>query len=71
MQSPPTYSWQTAYVLAILEISDARRCSRLYDAIAVIERRRLSEVGREEDIALTAAEAGLQILIEETTAGPV
>jgi hypothetical protein len=70
MQSPTTYSWQTAYVLAILEMSDAQRCSRLYDAIAVIELRRLSEIGREEDIALTAAETGLQALIAEATAAP-
>jgi hypothetical protein len=68
MHSPPTYAWQTAYVLAILEISDAQRCSRLYDAIAVIELRRLSEVGWEEHIALTEAETGLEILIAERTA---
>jgi hypothetical protein len=63
-----TYHWQAAYVSAILEIDDTRICSRIYEAIAAIERRRLTSVNSDEDLALRDAEAGLQILISETTA---
>jgi hypothetical protein len=40
----------------------------LYEAIAAIEQRRLSQVNGDEELALTDAEAGLQILISEAAA---
>jgi hypothetical protein len=43
------------------------RCFFIYEAIAAIEQRRLSQVNGEE-LALTDAEAGLQILISEAAA---
>ena len=67
MSDSATYHWQAAYVPAILENDDSRICSRIYEAIAAIERRRLTSVNSDEDLALTQAEAGLQILISETT----
>jgi hypothetical protein len=65
MHSPETYSWQTPYVAAILERDEDQLHTLLYQTIAAIEQRRLSPVNSEEDSALTAAEAGLQILISE------
>lgn len=67
MRNPPTYPWQMAFVFAILETDENKMRSRLYDAIAAIERRRLSPVHGDEELALTDAEAGLQILISEMT----
>lgn len=67
MRNPPTYPWQMTYVFAILETEENKMRSRLYDAIAAIERRRLSPVNGDEELALSDAEAGLQILISEVT----
>jgi hypothetical protein len=55
-------------VFAILETDDGKMRSRLYEAIAAAEQRRLIPVNSDEEIALADAEAGLQILISETIA---
>ena len=68
MRNPPNYPWQMTYVFAILETDENKMRSRLYDAIDAIERRRLSPVNGDEELALTDAEAGIQILISEMTA---
>jgi hypothetical protein len=68
MYNPVTYPWQTACVFAILETDEVKMRRRLYEAIAAIEQRRLSQVNSDEELALTDAEAGLQILISEAAA---
>ena len=68
MYNPVTYPWQTAYVFAILETDEVKMRRLLYEAIAAIEHRRLSQVNGDEELALTDAEAGLQILISEAAA---
>jgi hypothetical protein len=68
MRRPATYPWQMAYVFAILETDESTMRSRLYEAIAAVEQRRLVPVNSDEGIALADAEAGLQILISETIA---
>jgi hypothetical protein len=54
------------YVFAIMETGKMR--SRLYEAIAAVEQRKLIAVNSDEEIALADAEAGLQSLISETIA---
>jgi hypothetical protein len=68
MRNPEIYPWQAVFALAILETDDAQACSRIYEAIAAVEQRRLSPIDSKEDLALTDAEAGLQILITERIA---
>jgi hypothetical protein len=62
MYNPVTYPWQTAYVFAILETDEVKMRRLLYEAIAAIEQRRLSQVNGDEELA------GLQILISEAAA---
>jgi hypothetical protein len=71
MCSPEIYPWQTAFVLAIFETDDAQMCNRICEAIAAIDQRRLSSIDSKEDLALTDAEAGLQVLITERIAKTV
>jgi hypothetical protein len=65
MKRPHTYSWQIEYKSALLETDHNQVRSRIYAAIAALEQRRLSPVGRDENRVLTAAEAGLQQLITD------
>jgi hypothetical protein len=67
VNNPTTYAWEAAYVIAILETDEAKMHCRLYDAIAALEQRRLSPVSDEEEVVLSGAEAGLQLLISEAT----
>jgi hypothetical protein len=62
-----TYSWQAAYKAAILETDNAAIPLRIYEALAAIEQRRLSDLepGSEEDRALEDAERGLLALKAE------
>jgi len=64
-KKPNIYPWQVEYVSAVLETDGTEMRSRIYAAIAAIEQRRLSPVSRDENRALTEAEAGLQRLITE------
>jgi hypothetical protein len=61
------YPWQAAYQAAILETEDAALSLRIYEALAAIEQRRLSDLepDSEEDRALEAAERGLWALKAE------
>jgi hypothetical protein len=61
------YSWQVAYQAAILETEDAAMSLRIYEALAAIEQRRLSDLepGSEEDRSLEDAERGLLALKAE------
>lgn len=62
-----TYIWQAAYRAAVLETDNAAIPSRIYDALAAIEQRRLSDLepGSDEDRALEDAERGLLALKAE------
>jgi hypothetical protein len=62
MQGPQTYSWEAPYVSAILETHEDQLNGLLYEAKAAMEQRRLSPVAAGEEVALTDAEAGIQIL---------
>jgi len=61
------YSWQVAYRAAILETDNAAIPLKLYEALAVIEQRRLSDLepDGDEDRALEDAERGLLALKAE------
>jgi hypothetical protein len=61
------YTWQAAYNAAILETDNAAIPQRIYEALAAIEQRRLSDLepGNEEDRALENAERGLLALKAE------
>jgi hypothetical protein len=61
------YIWQATYQAAILETDDAALPLRIYEALAAIEQRRLSDLesGGEEDRALEDAEQGLLALKAE------
>jgi hypothetical protein len=62
------YWWEIPYVLAILQTHEPSMHNALYEAVTALEQRRLSPVNATEEIALAGAEAGLQMLIGETTA---
>jgi hypothetical protein len=61
------YSWQAAYRAAILETDNAAMPVRIYEALAAIEQRRLSDLepGSDEERALEDAERGLLALKAE------
>lgn len=61
------YLWQTAYRAAILETDNAAIPLRIYEALAAIEQRRLSDLepGSEEERALEDAERALLALKAE------
>ena len=69
MNLPATYSWQTVYLAAVLETDDAAMPTRIYEALAAIEQRRVSpiEAGGIEDRALDDAQRGLLTLKAERT----
>jgi hypothetical protein len=54
MDIPATYLWQTVYLAAVLETDSAAMPTRIYEAMAAIEQRRLSpmEAGDVEDRAM-------------------
>ena len=61
------YMWQTAYNAAVLETDNGKIPLRIYEALAAIEQRRLSdlEAGSDEERALEEAERGLLALKAE------
>ena len=61
------YIWQAANRAAILETDNAALPLRIYEALAALEQRRLSDLepGSEEDRALEDAERGLLALKAE------
>jgi hypothetical protein len=62
------YWWEIPHILAILQTDEPSMHNALYEAVAALEQRRRSPVDASEEIALAGAEAGLQMLIGETTA---
>jgi hypothetical protein len=62
------YWWEIPYILAILQTDEPSMHNALFEAIAAMEQRRMTPVNATEEIALAGAEAGLQLLIRETTA---
>jgi hypothetical protein len=70
MNIPATYLWQTAYLSAVLETDNAAMPTRIYEALAAIEQRRLNpvEAGGDEDMAIEDAQRGLLTLKAERTA---
>jgi hypothetical protein len=61
------YIWQAAYQAAVSETDNAALPQRIYEALAALEQRRLSDLepGSEEDRALEDAERGLLALKAE------
>jgi hypothetical protein len=61
------YTWQAAYNAAILETDNAMMPVRIYEALAAIEQRRLSDLepGSDEERALEDSERGLLALKAE------
>jgi len=61
------YMWQTAYNAAVFETDNAAIPLRIYEALAAIEQRRLSDLepGSDEERALEEAERGLLALKAE------
>jgi len=73
MAIPATYLWQTVYLAAVLETDNAAMPTRIYEALAAIEQRRLSplDAGDVEDRAMKDAQRGLLALKAERTEGSV
>jgi hypothetical protein len=67
--SDSSYAWQDAYLASVCETDNGLMMTRIYEALAAIEQRRLTPVepGSEEERALEAAEIGLRSLITERT----
>jgi len=73
MNDPTTYLWQSEYLSAILETDNALMPTRIYDALAAIERRLLSpmETVGVEYRAIQDAQKGLLTLKAERTEASV
>jgi hypothetical protein len=66
------FLWQEAYIRAVCETDDSLMMSRIYEARAAIEQRRLTPVTNEDElVALVTAEADLQSMITERTSKTV
>jgi flagellar biosynthesis regulator FlbT len=62
-----SYSWEESYLAAVRETDKNLMEGRIYEALAAVERRRLSPVESDgdEDRALKNVEAGIKALIAE------
>jgi hypothetical protein len=69
MESAVTYSWQSAYLSAVLETENALMRARIYEALAAIEQRRPSLIATDgiEERAIEDAQRGLLTLKVERT----
>ena len=66
------FLWREAYIRAVCETDDSLMMSRIYEARAAIEQRRLTPVTNEDElVAPVTAEAGLQSMIAERTSKTV
>jgi hypothetical protein len=54
------FPWQVAYLPAVVETNPASAALKIYEALSVCGRRRLSPIDEEEERALSAAEAVLR-----------
>lgn len=71
MTDPKTYSWQAAYVFAILEIDPAKMLSRIEEALKTIDERvrTPTEIDTYERTAIENARIGLAALKAERVKG--
>jgi len=69
VNDPPIYSWQPAYLSAVLETNNDLMPSRIYEALAAIEQKLLNpnELGCAELEAIEDAQTGLLTLKAERT----
>src|ERR1700685_4589548 len=65
MSNPETYSWQQAYLAAVLETDNDLMPLRIYEALAAIEQRLLSPMDAIEQRAVDDAQTGLLTLKAE------
>ena len=65
MSDPETYSWQQAYLAAVLETDNDLMPLRIYEALAAIEQRLLSPMDAIEQRAVDDAQTGLLTLKAE------
>jgi hypothetical protein len=73
MTNPATYPWQTAYVLAILELDPSRILIRANEAVRIIQDRlkRPLELDSPEHQAIEDAQAGIAVLKARVAGRPV
>jgi hypothetical protein len=65
------FLWQEAYIRAVCETDNSLMLSRIYEALAAIEQRRVTPVTNEDElVALITAEVGLQNMMTERTNKP-
>jgi hypothetical protein len=71
MDNPPVYLWHPAYLCAVLETDNERMPTRIYEALAAIEQRRLNpiETGSIEHREMENAQRGLLTLRAERVGG--
>jgi hypothetical protein len=62
------YASEIPYLHAILQTAEVSRTRAVYEAIDAMQQRCLTPVNRAGDVALTRAEAGVQLLFAEMTA---
>jgi hypothetical protein len=67
MSNPETYSWQQAYLAAVLETDSDLMPSRIYQALAAIEQRLLNPMETVEQRTIEDAQTGLLALKAERT----
>jgi hypothetical protein len=67
MSNPETYSWQQAYLAAVLETDNDLMPLRIYEALAAIEQRLLSPIDAIEQKVVDDAQTGLLTLKAERT----
>jgi hypothetical protein len=65
MSNPATYSWQQAYLAAVLETDNNLMPSRIYEALAAIEQKLLSSMEAIEQRTIDDAQTGLLTLKAE------
>src|SRR6202161_205277 len=68
MSNPATYSWQQAYLAAVLETDTDLMPLRIYEALAAIEQRLLSPMDAFEQKTVDDAQTGLLTLKAERIA---
>src|ERR1700677_2363339 len=68
MSNPETYSWQQAYLAAVLETDNDLMPLRIYEALAAIEQRLLSPMDAIEQRTVDDAQTGLLTLKAERIA---
>jgi hypothetical protein len=68
MSNPATYSWQQAYLAAVLETDNDLMPLRIYEALAAIEQRLLSPMDAIEQKVVDDAQTGLLTLKAERVA---